>query len=138
MICRISNSIFRFLLTTFLFMKIFQITLFPIIRPFSTIFEINSWNFVSKPSYLRKIGVMKNSEEFDAETIKTKLIFVSAQLMYTIVTLLPVKLLYNSYIFSILYMTGIFAWCVFQGAEGYFEDFTERFRVNTVSGKKTS
>ena len=87
---------------------------------------------------MRKIGVMKNSEEFDAETIKTKLIFVSAQLMYTIVTLLPVKLLYNSYIFSILYMTGIFAWCVFQGAESYFEDFTERYRVNNFSEKKTS
>jgi len=87
---------------------------------------------------MRKIGVMKNSEEFDAETIKTKLIFVSAQLMYTIVTLLPVKLLYNSYIFSILYLTGIFAWCVFQGAESYFEDFTERYRVNNFSEKKTT
>ena len=78
------------------------------------------------------------SEEFDSETIKTKLIFVSAQLMYTIVTLLPVKFLYNNYIFSVLYMTGIFAWCVFQGAEGYFEDFTERYGVNKVSEKKIS
>jgi len=86
---------------------------------------------------MRKIGVMEISEEFDSETIKTKLIFVSAQLMYTVVTLMPVKLLYNDYIFSVLYMTGIFA-CVFQGAEGYFEDFTERYRVKTVSEKKTS
>ena len=78
---------------------------------------------------MRKVGVMKETEVFDAETLKTKLIMVSAQLVYTVVTLLPVQLLYTNYVASVSYMVAIYGWCVFQGASQYLEDFQERYKI---------
>ena len=48
-------------------------------------------------SLLRGAGVMASEEVFDADTLKTKLTMVGAQLVYTVLTLLPVPLLYSSY-----------------------------------------
>ena len=78
---------------------------------------------------MRKVGVMKETEVFDAETVKTKLIMVTAQLVYTVVTLLPVQLLYTNYVVSVTYMAAIYGWCVFQGASSYLEDFQERYKT---------
>jgi len=78
---------------------------------------------------MRKIGVMQCDEVFDADTVKTKLIFIVAQLGYTIVTLLPVPLLYSSYSFSLVYISAIFGWTLYRGSTHYFEDFTQRYQI---------
>ena len=73
---------------------------------------------------------MKETEEFDADTMKTKVIFVTAQLVYTLATLAPVPLLYSSLGLSNLYLALLLGWTVLRGAESYFQDFVERYQVD--------
>ena len=75
---------------------------------------------------MRNIGVMQSEEVFNAETVKTKLIFIVAQLVYTLITLLPVPLLYISYNFSVVYIGAIFGWTLWRGSNFYYEDFKDR------------
>ena len=79
---------------------------------------------------MRKIGVMEVTEEFDADSFKTKMIMVTAQLVYTILTLIPVKILLGNFVISVLYMGAIFGWCIYQGATSYLQDFIERYNCN--------
>ena len=78
---------------------------------------------------MRRLAVMETNEKFDAETVKTKLIFISAQLVYTVITLLPVQIMYNSYAGSSVYMLVILSWTVYQGANSYCQDFIERYKL---------
>ena len=78
---------------------------------------------------MRRLAVMETNENFDAETVKTKLIFISAQLVYTVITLLPVQIMYNSYAGSSVYMLVILSWTVYQGANSYCQDFIERYKL---------
>ena len=83
-------------------------------------------------SIMRRLRVMEETEQFDADTIKSKLIFVTAQLVYTLATLAlaPVPLLYNSFSLSnLLYLGLLLGWTVLRGAESYFQDFVERYKV---------
>lgn len=45
---------------------------------------------------LRAAGAMRPDEDFDATTLKTKFIFMGAQLAYTVAALLPTKLMWDS------------------------------------------
>ena len=63
---------------------------------------------------MRRLGVMEETEEFDADTVKSKLIFVTAQLVYTLATLAPVPLLYSSFSLSNLYLALLLGWTVFR------------------------
>ena len=83
---------------------------------------------------MRRLGVMEAEEEFDADTVKTKLIFVSAQLVYTLATLGPVPLLYTSPALSSAYMGLVLGWCALQGAAQYLQDFVEGYQLD-LSGK---
>eukprot|EP00092_Neocalanus_flemingeri_P035911 GFUD01039100.1.p1 GENE.GFUD01039100.1~~GFUD01039100.1.p1 ORF type:complete len:319 (-),score=59.52 GFUD01039100.1:422-1378(-) len=91
-------------------------------------------------SIMRTLGVMGREEVFNPETAKTKIIFIVAQLVYTLITLLPVPLLYSSYEFSVVYISAIFGWTVWRGGMHYYEDFRERYQVEfqmkKVLGKK--
>ena len=78
---------------------------------------------------MRRLGVMHETEQFDADTIKSKLIFVTAQLVYTLATLAPVPLLYNSFSLSNLYLGLLLGWTVLRGAETYFQDFVDRYKL---------
>ena len=80
-------------------------------------------------SIMRRLGVMEETEQFDADTIKSKLIFVTAQLVYTLATLAPVPLLYNSFSLSNLYLGLLLGWTVLRGAESYFQDFVDRYKL---------
>lgn len=80
-------------------------------------------------SIMRRLGVMEETEQFDADTIKSKLIFVTAQLVYTLATLAPVPLLYNSFRLSNLYLGLLLGWTVLRGAESYFQDFVDRYKL---------
>jgi len=79
---------------------------------------------------MRRLGIMGPSETFQPETLKSKIIFISAQFVYTVTTLLPVKILYNSYLLSSLYLTLILGWTVSKGASSYCQDFMERYNLH--------
>ena len=78
---------------------------------------------------MRRIKVMAPTEIFQAETAKTKMIFISAQLVYTLITLAPVQTLYSSFPLSVLYIFSILGWTVYKGANSYCQDFMERYKL---------
>ena len=78
---------------------------------------------------MRRIKVMAPTEIFQAETAKTKMIFISAQLVYTLITLAPVQTLYSSFPLSVLYISSILGWTVYKGANSYCQDFMERYKL---------
>ena len=78
---------------------------------------------------MRRIKVMAPTEIFQAETAKTKMIFISAQLVYTVTTLAPVQILYSSFSISFLYISSILGWTVYKGANSYCQDFMERYKL---------
>ena len=78
---------------------------------------------------MRRIKVMAPTEIFQAETAKTKMIFISAQLVYTLITLAPVQTLYSSFPLSVLYISSILGWTVYKGANFYCQDFMERYKL---------
>ena len=80
---------------------------------------------------MRKFNIMEPTEIFQAETAKTKIIFISAQLVYTVITLAPVQILYSSFAISLLYISSILGWTVYQGANSYCQDFMERYKLVT-------
>merc|ERR1711871_1791159 len=65
--------------------------------PRSSIYKIASGTCV-------KLGVMVPGEVLDPARWKTKLIFVVSQLVYTMIVLLPVKVLHSSYILHTLWL----------------------------------
>ena len=81
---------------------------------------------------MRRINVMAPTEIFQAETLKTKIIFISAQLVYTVTTLAPVQILYRSFSISFLYISSILGWTVYKGANSYCQDFMERYKLITL------
>ena len=78
---------------------------------------------------MRRTNVMAPTEIFQAETAKTKIIFISAQLVYTLITLAPVQTLYSSFPLSVLYISSILGWTVYKGANSYCQDFMERYSL---------
>jgi len=80
----------------------------------------------------RRIGVFKRDEVFDSSTLKTKLIFVVAQVIFTLVTILPTPFLYSSYNLSCVYICIIFGLCIWRGGSYYIEVFSERYKLKFV------
>ena len=68
----------------------------------------------------RKIGVFREDEFFDSETWKTKIIFWSSQFIYTVLTIWPVKFLFDSRALSYA-LLFVFTMAVWNGANYYFE-----------------
>lgn len=74
------------------------------------------------------LGLMGSDEFFDSESVKTKLIFVSVQLLYTAATLVPACLLWNSMRAHAVYLISISALCVWNGGSYYIEVFSKAYR----------
>lgn len=85
---------------------------------------------------LRAMGVFGKEEDFDSTTVKTKLVFISSQLMYTIVTFLPVPLFFYWRRAHIMFILFIFATSVYYGAGYYFEVFSRRYHQKFESKDK--
>jgi len=85
---------------------------------------------ITKPVYVLccRVGVMRTGELFDPEHWKTKLVFMSVQLLYTAVTILPATLLWSSRRLHLLYLAAILAVCVWNGAAYYIEVFSKAYR----------
>jgi len=85
---------------------------------------------VTKPVYVMctRLGVMRKDELFDAEQMKTKLVFISVQLVYTALTVVPACYLWSCPRVHLLYLAAILAICVWNGASYYIEVFSKAYR----------
>ncbi|RHZ20703.1 hypothetical protein DYB37_007912 [Aphanomyces astaci] len=72
-------------------------------------------------------GIMGPTEAYDPRTIKTKAIFVAAQLVYTVVTFAPTPVLFTSHFLHCMYIQLIFVAAVHNGASYYFEVFAKLY-----------
>ena len=80
----------------------------------------------------KSIGVFAKDEVFNSKTLKTKIIFVIAQVLFTLVTILPTPFLYSSYSFSFCYICVIFGLSIWRGGSYYIEVFSERYKLKFV------
>eukprot|EP00602_Paraphysomonas_sp_CaronLab_P006659 CAMPEP_0185036042 /NCGR_PEP_ID=MMETSP1103-20130426/28426_1 /TAXON_ID=36769 /ORGANISM="Paraphysomonas bandaiensis, Strain Caron Lab Isolate" /LENGTH=356 /DNA_ID=CAMNT_0027573411 /DNA_START=617 /DNA_END=1687 /DNA_ORIENTATION=- len=78
---------------------------------------------------LKRVGVMGKDEDYQAHEFKTKLIFMTSQFIYTVVTFLPSFVLYQSYTIHVGYMIALFVASVFNGASYYIEVFSQRYQL---------
>lgn len=76
---------------------------------------------------VRKLHIFKKDEVFDAQSLKTKLIFMASQLVFTFVTILPSPLLYHSFFLHTCFICFVFFVSTYNGANYYFEVFTAKY-----------
>ena len=77
----------------------------------------------------KKLRLLKSDEHFDSNKIKTKLIFMGAQFIYSVVTFIPTVILYNSQICHALFIIFIFIASAFNGASFYIEVFSKVYQL---------
>jgi len=75
----------------------------------------------------RATGAFGKDELFDAGSLKTKFVFVTLQLLYTVVTFLPIPLCYRSKTAHTSLMLLAFLSCIWNGAEYYIDIFSRRY-----------
>lgn len=80
-------------------------------------------------SLCKKVGLFCADEEFDSRTVKTKVVFMSSQFVYTLITFLHTPLLYWSHTLHLSYIIFIFATAVYYGAGYYIEVFSARYQL---------
>lgn len=78
--------------------------------------------------FSRRLGVYGRYEEPDPSTVKTKLVFVASQFLYTTSTFLLSYLVKNSSIASLFLIGTIYTFAVFYGASFYIEVFSTRYQ----------
>jgi hypothetical protein len=80
-------------------------------------------------SIYRSIGIMGTNEEFEPTSIKTKIIFMFTQFVYTIVTFIPAPFLYESKTAHLIYIAFVFWISTYFGAQYYIEIFSKRYQL---------
>ena len=75
----------------------------------------------------RLIGVFSKEEDYDSRTMKTKIVFVVAQLIFTLVSFLPTPLMYHYSGFHLTWILFIVTSAVFNGGSFYIEVFSKRY-----------
>ena len=75
----------------------------------------------------RAVGAFRRDELFDASSLKTKFVFVTLQLAYTVVTFLPIPLCYRNKTAHTALMCLAFLSCIWNGAEYYIDIFSRRY-----------
>jgi len=83
-------------------------------------------------SLLCSLGLGRPGEDLDPDALKSKLIFATSQLIYTMITILPAPFLYFSYRLSCIYMVLLYSFGTWNGASYYIEVFAERYRLQFV------
>ena len=84
-------------------------------------------------SVARATGLNGPDEHFEWSTVKGKAVFVVSQLIYTIVTMLPAKLMYESWAVHSLVLVAILANSLWNGASYYFEVFSLQYQARLQS-----
>ena len=77
----------------------------------------------------RKAGFMRFNEHFDCYSTKTKIIFMGAQFLYSMMTFIPTIFLYNSQKCHIAFLIFIFCTSAFNGASFYIEVFSKVYQL---------
>ena len=77
----------------------------------------------------RNLGLLRSDEHFDCYSVKTKMIFMGAQLLYSVGTFLPTVLLYNSEMLHVGFLIFIFCAAAFNGASFYIEVFSKAYQL---------
>lgn len=75
----------------------------------------------------RKLKIMKRDEKFDPTKLKTKAIFMSTQLLFTVATMLAAVALYTHYVAHAVFLLAIFGCAVWNGSNFYIEVFARRY-----------
>merc|ERR1712070_1268648 len=73
---------------------------------------------------MRKLGVFTKEERFNSDEPKTKAIFMAVQLLYTVVALLPVKVLFGNFDLHTGVLMFVFVVCIWNGASYYIDVFS--------------
>ena len=76
---------------------------------------------------MRNIGLFGADEFFDAESTKTKFVFVTFQLCYTIITFIPIPFCYSNYYAHTALMWLAFGSSVYNGACYYIDVFSRKY-----------
>jgi len=89
---------------------------------------------------LTATGFLRRDEALNAAHLKTKIIFMVAQLIYTFLTLLPVWLMYNNFYFHTCFLLGVFSISTYNGAEFYIQNFSEKYQqqINSKTQSKSN
>jgi hypothetical protein len=80
----------------------------------------------------RWFGVFGREEDFDSKTMKTKAVFVTGQLMFTLISFLPTPFMYYSSTFHLIYILLILTTSIFNGASFYIEVFSKRYNSHII------
>jgi len=75
----------------------------------------------------RATGILAPDEDFDPEATKTKMVFWIGQLIFTVLTLIPVPFLFASYTVNTAYILFVLSAAVYNGSNYYFEIFASRY-----------
>jgi len=78
---------------------------------------------------LQMKGLLKNGEELDPDNYLGKLVFISVQLIYTLVMISHIRFLYSSYTLSVIYIVSVFGVACWNGASYYIEIFSTRYNL---------
>lgn len=80
----------------------------------------------------RKLRIMGPHEHFDASSLRTKVCFMVAQLIYTLLTLLPTKLMYDHWWLHTAYLSIVGLTAVWNGSVYYIEVFARKYGLRAV------
>eukprot|EP00472_Partenskyella_glossopodia_P002106 CAMPEP_0197523944 /NCGR_PEP_ID=MMETSP1318-20131121/8734_1 /TAXON_ID=552666 /ORGANISM="Partenskyella glossopodia, Strain RCC365" /LENGTH=571 /DNA_ID=CAMNT_0043076777 /DNA_START=251 /DNA_END=1966 /DNA_ORIENTATION=- len=75
----------------------------------------------------RRFGIMGKTEKYDHTKWKTKMIFISFQAVYTLITMVHCKVLFESFWANLIYLFVLYIYCVWNGARYYIHVFAERY-----------
>lgn len=78
----------------------------------------------------RKIGIFQKDENYDHTKIKTLVVFMVSQFIYTLSTFIITPFLFSSHIFHLIWIIFIFTMSVYNGASFYIDIFSARYLKN--------
>jgi hypothetical protein len=74
------------------------------------------------------LGLLKPDEKFDPDSYVTKFTFIGAQFLYTVIALLPTKLMYDYYYVHAAFLGFFFVAATWNGSAFYIEVFSVRYQ----------
>lgn len=85
----------------------------------------------------RGINVMRSDENFDSDTWKTKIIFMTVQLIYTIFTIAPVIVYYKYKAVHTCFLVFIYLSSMWNGASFYIDVFSRKYMQQVVQASNS-
>ena len=91
----------------------------------------NQKNKLSKSvlGFCRKVRLLGPDESFSSTSMKTKMVFVTTQMLFTVIAMIPTYHLWMHPTLHLIYIGLIFSISVFYGASYYVEVFSKRYTL---------